>query len=515
MTVMDVLAPALASAMTPAVRLSGVGKSFGPVRVLSDIDFDIRAGEVQALVGENGAGKSTLIKIIAGVHAPSFGRIELDGQPVRFGGPAEAQNRGIVVIHQEFSTLPNLTVAENILLGMQPRNRLGLVSWRATRRQAGALLAQLGLPLDLRAPVSEMSVAERQMIEIAKALAREARVIVFDEPTAVISGEEARTLFDVIRRLRARGVGIVYISHRLDEVFELADRVTVLKDGRRVTTQPLAALDRQSIIAHMVGRPIQQLYPPRARPPAGAAVLQLRDLHLARRVAGCDLVVRRGEVLGVAGMAGAGRTELALGMSGALAVTRGEMRLNGHPYRPPSPRDAHAAGIAYLTEDRRADGLFPTQGVGANITVTTLRRHLRRQLIDRGSEAAAVARWMQGLRIRAAGPRQAIGRLSGGNQQKALFARCLEARPILLILDEPTRGVDVGTKAEIYRLIDQAARDGAAVVVISSELPEVIGLSDRVVVMREGRIAGELRGEAVTEERIVALATLHPAGAAA
>ena len=499
----------------PTVSLHGISKSFSGVPVLADVDFTVAAGEVHALVGENGAGKSTLIKIMAGVHQPSAGRIAIDGGEVRFRSPQDAQSRGIIVIHQEFSTLPRLSVAENILLGQQPRNRLALLRWRAMRERAAALLAELGIRLDPRAPVSDLSVAERQMIEIAKALAREARVIVFDEPTAVISGEEARALFGIIRRLRARHVGVVYISHRLDEVFDLADRVTILKDGRRMATEPIGALDHGSIVGHMVGRAIQRLYPVRTRPAAAEAVLELRDLHLAQIVRGCTLTLHRGEILGLAGMAGAGRTELALGIIGALRVTGGEMRLRDAAYRPHTPLDALRSRIAYLTEDRKSDGLFPGQGVSANITAATLHKHLPWRLLDRASERATVRRWMQQLRIRAAGPGQAILKLSGGNQQKALFARCLETEPEILILDEPTRGVDVGTKAEIYALIDEIARAGNAVMVISSELPEVIGLADRILVMREGRIAGELQGAAATEAAIVSLATQRHVGAAA
>ncbi len=494
----------------PVVGLHGVGKSFAGVTVLQDVDFGVLAGEVHALVGENGAGKSTLIKILAGVHQPSVGRITMDGATLRLGSPQDAQSRGIVVIHQEFSTLPHLTVAENIMLGHQPRSRAGLIRWRAMRERAETLLGELGLRVDPRAKVSELTVAERQMIEIAKALSRAARVIVFDEPTAVISGEEARTLFGIIRQLRARDVGVVYISHRLDEVFEIADRVTILKDGRRMVTEPIAALDHARIVRHMVGRPIQQLYPPRTRPSAGEIILELQGIHLARIVRGCSLSLRRGEIVGLAGMAGAGRTELAHAVFGAMPVVQGSMRWHGSPYRPRNPGDALPAGIAYLTEDRKSDGLFPGQGVRSNITAATLDQHAKQHVLSKRSERETGSRWIERLRIRCAGPDQAILNLSGGNQQKALFARCLEARPELLILDEPTRGVDVGTKAEIYALIDEIARGGAAVLVISSELPEVIGLADRILVMREGEIAGELSGETATEEQVVSLATQHP-----
>ena len=491
----------------PIVELRDIRKSFAGITVLERIDFSIARGEVHALVGENGAGKSTLIKIIAGVHPPSAGRILLDGAETRFHSPLDARARGITVIHQEFSTVPHLSVAENILLGIQPKTRLGLVNRREMRRQASALLDSLAIALDPDALVAELSVADRQMVEIAKALARDARVLILDEPTATISGEEARLLFDSIRRLRRQGVGIIYISHRLDEIFDLADRVTILKDGRWMGTSPIGALDHDAIVSRMVGRPIQDIYPPKRDRRRGDLVLTVRDLRIGVAVKGCSLDLHKGEILGLAGMAGAGRTQLARGIFGGLASNGGEMRLRGSPHRPRGPRDALGCGIAYLTEDRKLDGLFLGQSVVANVTAATLSRHLAGRFLNRNSELSTVRRRIDELRIRVANPARATGMLSGGNQQKVLFARWLEADPEILILDEPTRGVDIGTKTEIYWIIHELARKGTAIMLISSELGELIGLGDRVVVMREGVIAGELSGPALTEENIVALAT--------
>jgi ribose transport system ATP-binding protein len=502
------------SPASPLLELRGIHKSFIGVPVLGGVDFDLRRGEVHALVGENGAGKSTLIKIIAGIHQPSAGVVLIDGAAPRPHSPRVAAAAGIVVIHQEFSTLPELTVAENIFIGRQPRNCLGLVSWRRMRERARALLQDLAIALDPDARVGELSVADRQMVEIAKALARDARAIIFDEPTAVISGREAAMLFDRIRQLRARGVGVVYISHRLDEIFELADRVTVLKDGTHVSTDAVTALDHDAVVSRMVGRPLRDIYPPRRRQ-RGERVLELDRIRLERIVEEGSLALHRGEIVGLAGMAGAGRTELALGIFGGLRLLSGAMALKARPWRPAGPAEALAAGVAYLTEDRKNEGLFLGQKVSANITAATLERLARRRLLDLKAEDALARQRMQDLRVRAAGPAQRIGTLSGGNQQKALIARLLEARPEILLLDEPTRGIDIGAKVEIYRLIAELAGRGVAILLISSELGEVIGLSDRILVMREGRIAGELAAEGATEEAIVSLATRRPAETAA
>lgn len=503
--------PGGTTAVTTLLAARRAGKSFDGVSVLRDVDFEVAGGEVHAVVGENGAGKSTLIKLLSGVHAPDSGGIECEGEPVRWQSPHEAQARGISVIHQEFSTLPDLSVEENVHLGIEPCTRLGLIRRAERRRRTRALLQRLAIDLDPAAEVGRLSVADRQMVEIAKALARRARVLILDEPTAVISGREVALLFENVRRLRTDGVGIVYISHRLDEVFEIADRVTVLKDGDHVATRATRQLDHDTLVKMMVGRELAAIFPPKAAVGGeGAVVLEAADIAVPGQSGHADLALRRGEVLGLAGMVGSGRTELAHVLFGAMTSPAGTVRLHGRPRENPSPASSLRAGLAYLTEDRKRDGLFARKSVVENLTTITLERHTARGLLRTGSEDAFARSAIADFAIQLSGPGIAVAALSGGNQQKVLLARLLAAEPAVVLLDEPTRGVDIGAKAEIYRMVRALADGGAAVLMISSELNEIIGMSDRVLVMRDGSIAGELEGASIREEAIMRLATLHP-----
>ena len=497
--------------MTSLLAARRAGKSFAGVSVLRDVDFDVVAGEVHAVVGENGAGKSTLIKLLSGVHPADTGWIECDGERVRWQSPHDAQARGVCVIHQEFSTLPDLSVEENIHLGIEPTTRLGIIRRGERRRRTVALLERLAIDVDPAAEIGELSVADRQMVEIAKALARRARVLILDEPTAVISGREVALLFENVRRLKAEGVGIVYISHRLDEVFEIADRVSVLKDGDHVATRPAAGLDHDALVSMMVGRELDAIFPPRAadRDP-GEVVLEATGAEVSGKRGRCSFALRRGEVVGLAGMVGSGRTELARALFGANALRAGTVRLHGREHSGPSPASSLRAGLAYLTEDRKRDGLFAGRSVIENLSATTVSRHAERGLLRGNSEREAAAGAIAELAIQLAEPGVAVATLSGGNQQKVLLARLLASEPRVVMLDEPTRGVDIGAKAEIYRMIRTLADRGAAVLVISSELNEIVGMSDRVLVMRDGSFAGELEGGDVSEEAILRLATLHP-----
>ena len=472
----------------PIIALEGIEKSFGPVSVLRGVRFDVRPGEVHALMGENGAGKSTLIRIMSGAHQPNAGTLTVDGRATRFAGPREAQAAGIAVVHQELLLFPALTVAENVWLGHAPRTGRGTIDWRAMRRGARALLDRLDCPdLDVDAPVSTLSVANRQRVEIARALSREARVLIMDEPTAALPEADVRRLLDVVRALRAEGVGIVYVSHRMNEIFEISDRVTVLRDGAAIATRPIGAVTEPSLVSMMVGRDIAQLFP-KDEPTLGATVLEVRGLTMGSKVRDASFSVRAGEILGIAGLVGSGRTELAQTIFGVTPATAGEIRIDGRPVTVASVAEAIANRIAYVPEDRAQHGLVRPQPIRENVSMAILSRLVRRGVVDTRREWTLAEEAIRRFAIRARGPGQVVAELSGGNQQKVVLAKWLATDPRILILDEPTRGVDVGAKTEIHKLMNDLARQGLAIVMISSELPEVLGMSDRVLVMGSGRV---------------------------
>ena len=501
-------------APAPVLEVEGLEKSFPGVKALSGVRFEVRAGEVHALLGENGAGKSTLIKIVSGVYRPDAGTIRIDGRETRFASPQEAQAAGIATVYQELLLFPDLTVAENIFLGHAPRSRWGGIDWRRMRARAAAILASLDIhELDPSAPVRSLSVANRQRVEIAKALSLNARVLILDEPTAALPEADVVRLFDTVRRLRARGVGVVYISHRMAEIFTLADRVTVLRDGQYVATRPVARTTEPELIAMMVGRTIDQLFPKGAAT-VGEPVLEVRDLVAPPVVRGVSLIVRKGEIVGLAGLIGSGRSELAQAVFGITPRASGEIRLAGRPARIASAGEAKRQGIAYVPEDRATQGLVRPMTVRENVSLAVLRRIAKHGFIDRGAEDRLARDAIRRFNIRAFGPEQVAGKLSGGNQQKVVLGKWLAAEPRLLIMDEPTRGIDVGAKAEIHKLMRELADAGLGVLMISSELPEILGMSDRILVMREGKIVAEFaRGEA--DQETIARAMMRTGTAAA
>jgi ribose transport system ATP-binding protein len=489
------------------VEAKAISKSFPGVRSLDRVDFSVSAGEVRALVGENGAGKSTLIKIIAGAYVPDEGELHFDGGNVKWSSPHEAQAAGIHVIYQELVLFPEMTVAQNIFVNRQPRNSLRMIDYRAMKTRAKALLGDLGALIDVNEKIKRLSVADRQMVEIARALDSDAKLIVFDEPTAVLGGHEVELLFAIIRGLKQRGVAIVFISHRLDEIFEIADSATVLKDGKLVGSVPIAAVDRNKLVAMMIGRNLADIYPPKAQEgEVGEVVVDAKDIVVGARVKGVSFEARKGEVLGVAGMVGAGRTELAHAVFGSLPLDCGSIRLVGQAVPKPSPARSIAAGLGFLTEDRKGEGLFMLLDLAANVTAPVLETVGESIWLDRGAEKDIAQKQIRDYAIAATGPQASVANLSGGNQQKVLLGRWVISSRTALILDEPTRGVDVGAKVEIYRIIRQLARGGLAIIVISSELPEIVGLCDRVVVLCEGRKTGELAGQEVTENAVLQLA---------
>ena len=490
--------------------MRGIGKAFPGVQALSGVDLTLRRGGILGLVGENGAGKSTLVRILAGATGRDEGTIVIDGDPMEAASPSEMIARGLAVIYQEPALATHLSTAENIFMGRLPRTRLGLVHWRELESRTEVLSQQLGMELEPRAPIHRLSVARRQMVEIARALSRDARIIVLDEPSAVLGDAELQGLFAVMRRLAARGVGFVYISHRLREVFDITDTVTVLKDGRVVTTAPTAELTPDRLVTLMVGR---ELAPVGARRNAtlGRVALEVRGLARGRVLRDVSLAVREGEILGISGLAGAGRTEILRAIHGADAIDAGEFRVFGRPAAIGSPRDAIALGIGLLTEDRKSDGLLLGQGVGTNITISRLSQVSRHGVLSRERERVTVEGHIERLRIKTQGGSTLIRQLSGGNQQKAVFARWLHAECRILLVDEPTRGVDVAAKREIHDLLRGLAARGVAIIAVSSELPEVLDLSDRILVMRDGRITAELTREEASEERIMHWATGHAA----
>ena len=490
------------TAAGPILAASRISKSFGEIPVLFSVDFDVNRGEVHALIGENGAGKSTLIKILSGIEQPSSGTILLDGQPVVLPPDGLAEALGIVLIHQELNLAEDLRVADSIFLGREIK-RLGFLDQRQMRERAHAVLETLHVHVDPDARINTLSVADKQMVEIAKAISRDARVLIMDEPTAVLSVAETQTLFEQIRRLTARGVAVIFISHKLDEVMELADRVTVLRDGQLIATVGTTALTPDAAAQMMVGRELSNLYPPKHEPDVDAPrVLEVRNLA-AGGVRNVSFDLRKGEILGFAGLIGSGRTAVAEALVGLIGRTEGEVMLNGKPVNFTRVSQSVASGLAYMTKDRKGKGLLLNMGLQPNLTLLTLRRHLKGGLIDSASEAKALERATRRFDIRARDPSVAAGRLSGGNQQKLMLGKTMESEPDIIIMDEPTRGIDVGTKQQIYHIIAALAAEGKSIIVISSELQEVIGLSHRVVVMRGGRMAGLLEGAEITEAEIM------------
>ena len=494
--------------MAPLVELSNISKSFVGVRVLNDVSFDVQPGEVHALLGENGAGKSTLIKIIAGVHVPDSGTIRINGDEMRFATPGQAVKAGIAIVYQELLLFPELSVAENIFLNHAPRTKWGGLDWPEMRKRARVLLDDLDSHhLDVDAKVGSLSVANRQRVEIAKALSQNARVVIMDEPTASLAEADVQQLMAIVRRLRDRGVGIVYVSHKLPEIFALADRVTVLRDGNYVGTKPIGEVTERSLVNMMVGRSIEQLFP-KEDAPLGETRLELHNLSFGNAVRDVSLTLRSGEILGVAGLVGSGRTELALTIFGITPATSGEILVDGKPVTIHSPEQARNLGIAYVPEDRGLQGLIRPQTIAENISLTVLKKLARSFIVDRAKELALAKDLITRLGIRTRGPSQAARQLSGGNQQKVVLAKWLAAEPRILIMDEPTRGIDVGAKSEIHALMSRLAKSGLAILMISSELPEVLGMSDRVLVMNGGRIVAEFARKDATQEAVGAAMTL-------
>lgn len=493
----------MASERVPVVRLQGVSKRFPGVLAVDDVSLDIYRGEVHVVAGENGAGKSTLMKLLSQVERPTRGLITIDGQPVHFSGPQYAQSLGISMVYQEFALAPHLTIAQNIFLGREPV-RLGFIDRRGEVRHARELLRRVGLNIDPRRFVSGLSVAEQQLVEIAKALALDAKLVIMDEPTATLTGQEIEELFDVIHSLTAKGIAILYISHRLDEIFRIADRVTVMRDGQVVATLPRDEIDEKKLIRLMVGRDIANLYPKPETTP-GDVLLRAEGITRAHVLHDCTFEVRAGEILGFAGLVGAGRTELARAVFGADRFDAGTIWLDGRKLHIKSPTHAIDLGIGYLTEDRKKDGLALTLGVDQNITLANL--PVFAGILNLGQEKRIALRARDQLKIHTPSIQRRVNLLSGGNQQKVIVARWLETRARVLFFDEPTRGIDVGAKAEMFELIGQLAKEGRAIILISSYLPELLNMCDRILVLREGHIVGELHREQFSEERVIALAT--------
>ncbi|MCY4220063.1 MAG: sugar ABC transporter ATP-binding protein [Thiotrichales bacterium] len=488
-----------------ALALVGVSRQFPGTLALDGVDFFVRSGEIHALVGENGAGKSTLVGIMGGSLAADAGHMEMDGIRRRFASPRDAWAAGVHVIHQELMLFPRLSVAENIFLGVE--TGMGVVRRRRWDDEAARLLESLDHRLDPRCPAGALSVADQQMVEIARALASRARVLILDEPSAVIAGDEVAALMGRLREMRETGVAIVYISHRLEEVFALSDRVTVLKDGRRVATRPTEELTRDSLTTMMIGRAVEDIFPPRRSPPVQAPpLLDVRNLSSPPRVLDGCLDLRPGEILGLGGLAGAGRSELAEAIFGAVPVRGGTVRFAGEDVTGAPPREMIRRGMGFLTEDRKSQGLLMLLDIAANISAPALDEFHRAGLFARSRELSVAEKEIARLSIAAPSAESPVAALSGGNQQKTLFSRWSRLAPKVLILDEPTRGVDIGAKAEIYHIIRALADRGVAIVLISSELAELIGLSDRVTVMHEGRMAGTLEADGIGEEAIMQLA---------
>jgi ribose transport system ATP-binding protein len=488
--------------------MRGIEKSFPGVKALQGVTFHVRRGEVHGLVGENGAGKSTLMKILSGAYRADRGELTHEGEVIAHPTPSGMIERGVAVIYQEFAQAEHLSVAENIFMNRMPRNRLGLINWERAETEALDSMRRLGFEIDPLSRVSDLSVAQRQMVEIARAVSRDARLIVLDEPSAVLGDAELEKLFATIRSLQSEGVAFIYISHRLKEVFELCQHATVLRDGKLVASRPVSEWTTETLIQSMVGRPLTDYFPPR-KPSPGKVVLRVEKLTRRGVLDDINFFVRAGEIVGVCGLAGAGRSELLRAVVGADPIASGEIELNGVTRRISSPRRAIRMGIGFAPEDRKTEGLFLNQSVTFNVTISRLKNFMAAGTLKLGREREAVEDYVKRLRVKTPLVETPVGSLSGGNQQKCVIAKQLNARCDLLLVDEPTRGVDVGARREIYELlVDLVERQGLAVLMVSSELPEIIGMCDRILVMREGRISAEL-GRGASEEEIMRHATFH------
>jgi rhamnose transport system ATP-binding protein len=488
------------------LRMTNISKSFSGVHALRGVQFDLYPGEVHALLGENGAGKSTLVKVMTGVHQPDSGEIYLNGAQVHFSDARQSRQAGIAAIYQELSLFPDLDVAENIFAGRQPTRAGGRIDWRKLYNQAGQLLASLGVHMNLKQKARSLSIAQQQMVEIARALSVNARILIMDEPTSSLTLNEVAELFRIVRHLREEGTGIVFISHRLEELFELADRVTVLRDGAYVDTRPMTGVTRDELIRLMVGRTITNLFP-KQEVQAGEVVLKVENLTCPGLFQNISFELHKGEILGMAGLIGAGRTDVARAIFGVEPPEIGTIQLEGKPIRITSPQQAIALGLAYVPEDRQLHGLIPPMNITENISLPILQEYTRRGWLRNKRERSATFNAARQMEVRANNIFQKARELSGGNQQKVVLAKWLSTQPRILILDEPTRGIDVGTKAVIHALMSKLASEGMAILMISSELPEVLGMSDRIIVMHEGRMTASFTRAEATQEKIISAAT--------
>jgi ABC-type sugar transport system ATPase subunit len=500
--------------MPPILKINGISKHFPGVQALREVTFEVEEKRIHAVIGENGAGKSTLMQIIAGVHEPDAGNVEFSGEVVKFAGPSEAQAKGIAIVYQELNLAPNLSIAENVFLGLEPKRSGVFLDREKLKAETLAVLRRLGLHHHPDTIVSSLTVAQQQLIEICKSLVRSPRLLILDEPTSSLSETESAILFRVIADLQAHGVTILYISHRLPEVFSLCDTLTVLRDGRHVRTVPIKETTEAEAVRLMVGRELLAFHRHPVEP-KGEVVLEVKDLSKKNQYEDINFELRRGEIVAMAGLIGAGRSEMALGIFGSPPADRGKVFLRGNRVHFRRPKDAVIAGLAYVPEDRANMGLVLGAEVGANISSAALRRVARGPFVDFAAEHELIKKYVSRLRVRTPSYQQVARLLSGGNQQKVLLAKWLAVQPTVLIVDEPTRGVDIGTKAEIYGLFDELVREGIAILVISSDLPEVLALADRILIMRHGQLTGELSRNDATEEKVMHLAALGTSEATA
>jgi len=492
--------------LPPMLEMNNITKLFPGVRALSKVSIKMISGEVRALVGENGAGKSTLIKILSGVYQPSEGEIFINGKKENITNPEVALKLGIVPVHQEINLEPFLSVAENIFLGRQPQGKFGLVDYKKMNQDAQHWLSEMDVSIDPSLPLGMLSIAEKQMVAIARAISLDAKILIFDEPTSSLTQKETRTLFEVIRRLKEKNICIIYISHRMEEIFEICTHVTIMRDGSVVSNNLISEVNTDSIIRMMIGRDVQDMFK-KTKSRIGNPVLELKNLSVKGILKDISLTLNKGEIVGISGLVGAGRTELARAIFGDLSYDSGQMLINGKVVRLKSPKDAIQAGIGLVPEDRKEQGLVLGLSVTENISITIFSFLTKFGIINRAKEAAVATQYVDQLAIKTPSIKQRVKFLSGGNQQRVVVAKWLATNPKLLIVDEPTRGIDVGAKAEIHTLLNNLAGQGVAILMISSELPEILAMSDRILVMYQGRIKAELSGENITEEEIMRYAT--------